>query len=30
MSDEEYLYLKEKLAYYYKLINSYIKSIGKK
>ena len=29
LSNEEYLILKEKLSYYYKLINPYIKSIGK-
>jgi hypothetical protein len=29
LTDEEYTLLKEKLSYYYKLINPYIKSIGK-
>jgi len=29
LSDKEYSLLKEKLSYYYKLINPYIKSIGK-
>jgi four helix bundle protein len=29
LSDEEYVILKEKLSFYYKLINPYIKSIGK-
>jgi four helix bundle protein len=29
ITNEEYALLKEKLAYYYKLINPYIKSIGK-
>jgi len=29
LSHQEYLILKDKLSYYYKLINPYIKSIGK-
>ncbi len=29
LSDEDYSLSKEKLSYYYKLINPYIKSIGK-